>query len=123
MKVHQLIWASRATRPFSTEELDRLVSESRRMNSIHGITGTLIYDAGGFIQVLEGDEVAVEALFSKIARDPRHREISVLDRGPVDSRRFPDWPMGRLELTPSVRSMPGISELLQDAARGGSPRR
>jgi hypothetical protein len=115
--VHQLIWASRATRSFEPLELARLVAEARRKNALRDVSGILIYDAGGFVQVLEGSESAVEQLFREISRDPRHRDVVVINRGPIAQRVFPEWPMGLLELTAQVRALPGVSEFLRGSSR------
>ena len=62
-------------------------------NAQHHLTGALVYSETGFAQALEGDEAEVEALMAKIARDPRHSEVQVVDKRAVSNRAFPDWAM------------------------------
>ncbi len=113
--LYQLIYASRATRGFEPDELARIVSASRRSNASCGVTGMLLYDAGSFLQVLEGEQADVERTFAKIERDRRHTGVRVVSRGPVKHRNFPQWSMGLLELTPAVRAKPAIGGLMRSA--------
>ena len=54
----------------------------------------LIYMQGKFIQVLEGDQQKVEAIYKKIQDDPRHKQISKVLVGNSPERIFNDWSMG-----------------------------
>jgi len=58
-----------------------LLTVAREKNSRLGITGMLLYKAGLFLQVLEGDSVRVRELYSKIASDERHRAMLGGPRG------------------------------------------
>src|SRR4051812_36074060 len=107
--IHQLIYASRSTRPLSEADVASILAAARQNNGKRGITGMLLYDAGSFLQVLEGEQTAVNDTFAKISDDPRHDGVVVLSRGDVPARGFGDWKMGLLELTPAVRASPGIS--------------
>ena len=90
----QLIYSSRATRPFTLRELDELLAISRRNNRRLGVTGMLLHDRGGFLQVLEGNRAVVTRLFEKIARDPRHDDIRMLVTMDIEGRQFGEWSMG-----------------------------
>lgn len=74
-------------------ELQALLSTSVRRNRELGVTGMLLYAHGGFMQLLEGEEAAVRALFDRVRRDDRHRRVTVLVQGPVAERTFADWAM------------------------------
>ena len=56
----------------------------------------LLYHGRSFLQVLEGDEAIVQRLFSRIERDPRHHQVSVIDASTLfgERRSFGDWSMG-----------------------------
>lgn len=58
-----------------------------------GITGFLVEHEGTFIQVLEGEEKAVDGLYLSIARDQRHRNLTVLEYGERPGRSFGFWAM------------------------------
>ena len=49
-----------------------------------------------FVQTLEGDEPAVEALLERIRVDPRHDRVEVLDTGLVHRRVFARWSMAKV---------------------------
>ena len=91
----RVIYVSSATRPLGDEDLERLLAAARDFNGRHGITGMLIFSEGNFLQILEGEAAVVDELMDKrIAVDPRHNHIFVLDREPVAERDFPGWSMG-----------------------------
>ncbi|MCC5886587.1 MAG: BLUF domain-containing protein [Gammaproteobacteria bacterium] len=73
--------------------LRALVQRAREANAAAGITGCLLFDGQQIVQVLEGDEAAVEALFARIQRDPRHERIRMLWQGTAHRREFTDQPM------------------------------
>ncbi len=101
--IKQCLYASRALCEFSPTALDALLDHARERNHARELTGLLVYGHGGFVQVVEGPEEAVDALFSRIARDPRH-EVLMHTTRPVDTRHFPEWRMGyvRLDLAHSI---------------------
>jgi hypothetical protein len=77
-------------------ELGKLFTAARSNNKKAGITGALLLSGPWFVQTLEGREELVRALLSRIAGDPRHDDVTVLDAGPVDERAFPRWSMARV---------------------------
>lgn len=60
---------------------------------------------GVFLQYLEGEIEDVDALFAKISRDVRHRDVKILERRVVDRRMFVDWSMATLEWTEETRNI------------------
>jgi hypothetical protein len=98
--MHYVIYVSQAVKPMSNADLESLLSFSRTRNTDKGITGLLIYrraqesGSGHFIQMLEGDETEVRALYDRIRRDPRHHTILLLREGEIAGRMFSEWAMG-----------------------------
>ena len=90
----QLVYTSSAVGALAPAALADILRASRRNNEAAGITGVLLYAGGNVMQVLEGPADAVEATFQRVQGDPRHRDVTVLFRGPTDERSFPDWAMG-----------------------------
>lgn len=90
----QLIYTSVTRLPLSGIDISRMLLQSRVNNAIDEITGVLLYRSDAFMQLLEGEEAAVNARFAKIAMDPRHCGVQILRRTAVSIRTFPDWPMG-----------------------------
>lgn len=74
-------------------ELAELLDQARRHNPQVGVTGLLLYCNGCFMQVLEGPVDAVEALYKRIAKDPRHRSLIQLSMEPISERDFGNWSM------------------------------
>ena len=98
--MHYVIYVSQANKPMDATELESLLSLSRKNNTEKDITGMLIYryakeaGSGHFIQLLEGDEREVRALYEKIERDKRHHTILQLGEGELAGRMFSEWAMG-----------------------------
>ena len=89
-----LIYTSRAKREMRASDLDELAESARLHNVQVGVTGMLLYSHRRFLQHIEGDDDDVEEVFARIAADPRHSDIRVHTRHPVEARLFPDWSMG-----------------------------
>lgn len=89
-----LVYSSVATVPFSEIDLALLLSVSRLNNEAHRLTGVLLHRDGRFMQALEGPAHAVRATVRRIAADPRHTDLRILDEEYVDERRYGSWAMG-----------------------------
>lgn len=108
-----MLYVSSATRLLRPSELKDLLATSRANNEKASISGMLLYKGGNFMQLLEGDETAVRALYHRIERDPRHRGSIVLLEGTAEERQFPAWSMGFRDLSESgAKELPGYSEFL-----------
>lgn len=93
--IFRLVYTSTATTPMPEEELTALLQQARRCNGVLGVTGALVYREDSFLQVLEGPEAAVRALYyDHIQHDTRHKECLVLWEGVTSVREFDDWSMG-----------------------------
>ncbi len=97
--MYHLVYISYAGHPFSDLELAELLQQARDNNTRAQVTGILLYAQQRFIQVLEGSETAVRALFERIAEDPRHRKVTVVLEGAHTQRMFDKWSMGFKSLT------------------------
>lgn len=110
--MYYLVYLSSASTLLSEEELKQILIQSRQHNTAQSITGMLLYMDGSIIQVLEGEEEKVKALYRKIALDPRHTQITRLVEGPLAKRNFPDWSMGYRSFSPEeVKQLPGYQEI------------
>ncbi len=114
-----LVYVSTGTWQFSRDDLGHLLATSRENNFRAGITGLLLYKDGNFMQLLEGEEGAVHALYHKIGLDPRNKGVLPLLQGFVDERQFPDWSMGFRDLnSPEIHATPGYNEFLNTPLTG-----
>jgi Sensors of blue-light using FAD len=110
----EIIYASAQSQPFSTKQLTELLEKARKNNQALGVSGLLLYHRGSFLQVLEGDEQVVDALYEKIGHDPRHNRFVVIKRSVVTERSFADWSMGFVEVNPAVaKKLEGFNQFLQ----------
>jgi hypothetical protein len=116
----QLIYASRATVHVNRIELRAITDESSRNNRRLGVTGALICCDGWFMQLLEGDEATVKALYEKIVDDPRHTDVLLIRAATVTQRIFGDWGMSCLHkesaLPADQRRMERLMALIQAQA-------
>jgi hypothetical protein len=108
-----IVYTSAATETFAKADLKELLKGSVKRNSLAGITGLLLFKDGSFMQALEGEPAVVQALFSKIKRDPRHHHIIPLLEEPIPQRNFPDSAMAFRDLeSAELRHQTGYSEFL-----------
>ncbi|HRH73370.1 MAG TPA: BLUF domain-containing protein, partial [Zoogloea sp.] len=94
MPLVQLIYVSSACRDLSEDELCDILESSVRHNTQQGITGVLLYKNGSFMQVIEGEEAAIDETYSRICDDDRHKDIFLLSKEAISKRDFPRWAMG-----------------------------
>jgi hypothetical protein len=88
------IYASLAAPHFKEDDLPLLLERARHFNALHSLTGMLLYIEGNFFQVLEGEAEAVDAIYTRIMRDPRHTRVTMIIREQVAQRDFSEWTMG-----------------------------
>jgi hypothetical protein len=90
----RLAYVSRPRPNLPRTEIPRIVSVSRVRNAQDGIGGVLLFTGMDFVQLIEGEVLAVAALWSRIHADPRHRDIAALLDERADDRWFADWRVG-----------------------------
>jgi len=64
-------------------EISQILQAARRNNKEQNVTGALLFNSSYFAQALEGPKLAIEQIFEKIQRDPRHGEVTVLSSQPA----------------------------------------
>ena len=77
-------------------EITQILQTARRKNKEQNVTGALLFNSGYFAQALEGPKLAIEKIFEKIQRDPRHGDVTVLNSGTGGLRDFPEWSMAHV---------------------------
>ncbi|PKQ08189.1 MAG: hypothetical protein CVT71_00790 [Alphaproteobacteria bacterium HGW-Alphaproteobacteria-10] len=88
-----LTYISRAMVNRHSVEILDIARDSMRNNAVLGLTGALYFDDMQFCQVIEGERSTLMAMFERIRRDHRHRDVVVVHEGPVTAPRFPEWSM------------------------------
>ncbi|MDE0843005.1 BLUF domain-containing protein [Psychrobacter pacificensis] len=127
----QLVYVSTLTiaSRLNTSIFEDIEAHARDYNEQHGITGTLCYGNGQFLQCIEGEKRHVFALQERIFADSRHKNIEVLLLQEIDHRSFSDWRMRLLFLerwlwSPATKEQAAqLSLFLPFAPHGWSPDR
>jgi hypothetical protein len=116
MQLLSLVYSSTAVRDVDDAMLKEILNTAREKNSQSNITGMLLYRDGTFLQALEGEPDAVDALYARIARDSRHTNITVIHRGQIYARSFTQWAMGFNTISDEdLKRLPGYSNILGSA--------
>lgn len=91
----RLVYASSLTfkSRFKPAIFQNVEQDARQYNQQNGITGTLCYGNGQFLQCLEGQKKVLLPLLQEIFDDTRHKETKILIVQPIEQRDFSNWGM------------------------------
>jgi len=105
--LHRLIYASRFTGAECDfdEVLRAVITKSIQNNRLDDVTGFLVAGEGRFLQLLEGPAAAVDAVYARIGRDPRHADLALIHNDHADRRLFRDWNMGQHRISEADRAL------------------
>jgi Sensors of blue-light using FAD len=95
----RVLYVSRAVGPQTTTVTAAILATAQAFNRRAGISGVLCQGQGLYLQVLEGERSAVNALYARIISDPRHKEVEMLHLEEVTHRRYADWSMALVNLS------------------------
>ena len=95
----RLLYVSKPVGPITTYVTASLLENSRVSNKKLEITGVLCQGTGIYMQVLEGERSAINALYSRIIADTRHQQVELLSFEEVDQRRYGQWSMALVQLS------------------------
>jgi hypothetical protein len=122
-----LIYVSTASRPFDESDLAALLKSAREANADRGLSGLLVHGGGNFMQLLEGEQTAVEETYERIKRDARHYDVQSIFTVETEDRWCADWSMayadksGKKEIDGFVNSLKNeriLSDLSDDHVAG-----
>jgi len=93
--MRQLIYVSRVVPGLQDEDalLRSILEVSVRNNTAVAVSGMLLRHRDHFFQALEGSAAAVEAIYRRVRRDPRHQDLKLLQDATPTSRSFAGWAM------------------------------
>ncbi|TVV42843.1 BLUF domain-containing protein [Thalassolituus sp. C2-1] len=104
----RLVYASHASFSVGNDRIDprlgRILTQSRSNNARREIGGVLYLGDGFFLQCLEGEADAVDALYQCICEDSRHHNQVILSRSTIEKRLFRNWSMKYIPAEKSVRT-------------------
>ena len=89
MSINQLVYLSQATLKRSPANLSAIQETAKTNNAPLDVTGSLFYNGGWFLQVLEGPASTLDKRYKKIELDPRHKNSRILYNEPANFRTFP----------------------------------
>ena len=105
MPLERLAYVSRSTAPEDQVlAFSDILAQSVRNNRADEVTGALTFTPGRYAQILEGEGRALDTLLGRISADPRHCDMRILDRGPIETRLFPEWSMIAPGFSPDGRT-------------------
>ena len=91
-RLKQVIYVSEKT-DTSSDSLTDIYDISQKNNSESGISGCLLIGSNSYLQLLEGPDLAVENLYSKIEMDSRHKKVKKLFEQHIEEKLFSSWSM------------------------------
>lgn len=89
----QLIYISTAASGMNEATVADILRASRLNNAAANVTGLLLYDGRRFLQALEGPTGEINAVFTRVKADGRHRAVVLLSSREVEERAFGNWAM------------------------------
>ncbi len=115
--MRRIIYQSLAAPDLDRVEMFRLVYLVRAANEARGLCGFMLRIDDRIFQVLEGEALKLTAAFESIRRDPRHRQIEMIDDRPTERAAFAAWRMRFFD----GRNIPRMFAQITDAAGGDVP--
>jgi hypothetical protein len=92
--ITRLVYVSTAVDSVDLNEFKKILSTAQQNNQRRDLTGMLAFNSKVFLQALEGSREAVNDLYAKLMRDPRHFNIMILKYDNVMERHWSSWSMG-----------------------------
>jgi hypothetical protein len=93
LRYKSLTYTSLAALDMDERKLFDLFEEARDLNGLEGITGLLVFNGTHFLQIIEGNPMAIDDLVERLRRDPRHSGFEIRDQRVIDRRLFENWAM------------------------------
>jgi hypothetical protein len=109
----ELTYVSEPTQNMSFLGLMRLLYHSYSNNQALGITGALIYENNKFGQVIEGPEKDIQALWQKIQKDGRHKNVRLIETKFIAERSFSKWTMVFQGSEEVAKNLPEVSAAIE----------
>ncbi|GAB5445569.1 BLUF domain-containing protein [Gymnodinialimonas sp.] len=109
--MYRVIYTSQLSQTFGRGALSAITAVARRNNARLDVSGLLVCHDRRFFQVLEGAEMVLSGLMTRIAADPRHVNLGMIGHGPTSGRAFKTWRVYCASDNPMAVGDPQISAL------------
>ena len=96
---HCIVYSSYSVSLFQEADLVSLLQQYRHYNALENISGIMLIHQGRIIQVLEGKQEVIEALYKRIEQDRRHTDVIKVVDVPIEKRSFAGWSMAFGKMT------------------------
>lgn len=100
--IHRIIYTSEARETLTDAELRSIAMFSALSNKANNISGLLLHHNKKIMQVLEGETTVIKALYAKIEKDKRHKNVTLHIDDSYETKIFQDWSMGYRPLETSA---------------------
>jgi len=111
LSLERVVYVSQSANPDpALVSLAEILAAADRNNKRDGLTGALIVSGGQFLQFLEGARQDITRMMTKLEMDPRHRQMRVLSRAPIERRMFGEWTMVAARISPGQQ--PRMEEVI-----------
>jgi Sensors of blue-light using FAD len=90
---------------FINPHIAEILSEARSFNKKNDIFGVLYFGDNYYLQCLEGEAETVLTLYSKLMKDPRHQDLVIISKQPIESIFFSEWGMKHVPLEPQLKQL------------------
>ncbi|MGJ3232004.1 MAG: BLUF domain-containing protein [Oceanicaulis sp.] len=116
MSLSRLVYVSTASPALERDAFEAIRATAIARNAASGVTGLLIFNGANFMQLLEGPQDNVDAVFESIRRDPRHHGVVRLMAESAEARACPSWAMATQEVALPGRRSEDLSAFHVDTA-------
>ncbi|MCZ4319205.1 BLUF domain-containing protein [Aequorivita viscosa] len=89
--LYTVCYISNAISLWENGQLQDFFESVVKRNNALDISGLLLYHEGTFVQVLEGDQITVDSLFSAVKSDTRHNQLTVMMEREIKHRIFKNY--------------------------------
>lgn len=103
-------------------ELDVMMTDLFRRNTLLGLSGLFLYKSRTIFEVLEGPPDRLEFGLQKTFCDPRHFKMKLMHMQPAKKRRFDGWYMGFRRLDGRKTAQPCYFSLTRKELEARFPR-
>ena len=90
----RMAWSSVPSPTFSPASFGKIIAPARTNNESNHVSGMLVYTGAHFLEIVEGDERDLDALWARVESDGRHDGLQRHAYEPCDGRWFAGWKVG-----------------------------
>ena len=93
LRYKSVTYTSLAALDMDEGKLLEIHQTAKDLNGLEGITGLLVFNGTHFLQIIEGNPLAIDDLVERLRRDERHSGLEIRDERMTDQRMFERWAM------------------------------